>query len=77
MPETNREKWAGKIARNRDRDEANRRLLVEKGWRVLDVWECAVRGPGRLEEREMIERVCDWIESDSKESEIRSVQVSD
>ena len=74
MPATNREKWSEKIARNRERDEVNRKLLVDAGWRVLDVWECAGRGPGRMERDEMIERVCEWLESDSTGAELRSAE---
>jgi len=74
MPATNREQWGEKIARNRVRDEVNRKLLADADWRVLEVWECAVRGPGRMESDDMIERVCEWLESDSKVAELRSVE---
>ncbi len=75
MPATNREKWTEKITRNRDRDQANRQLLAKAGWRVMDVWECAIRGPGRIESEEMIEKVCEWIEDDSQSAELRSAEV--
>jgi DNA mismatch endonuclease (patch repair protein) len=47
LPATRTEFWTEKIARNRARDaEAEARLLAA-GWRVLTVWECALRGTGR------------------------------
>lgn len=33
--------WARKLARNKARDEENKKALLEAGWRVLVVWECA------------------------------------
>ncbi|MCR9221809.1 MAG: very short patch repair endonuclease [Alphaproteobacteria bacterium] len=42
-PAANRDYWAGKIARNRARDAANREALEAMGWRVLTVWECELR----------------------------------
>ena len=47
LPETRREFWAGKIARNRERDQNAAAALQASGWRVLVIWECALRGPGR------------------------------
>jgi DNA mismatch endonuclease (patch repair protein) len=47
MPATRREFWAGKIARNRERDSRSVASLQAAGWRVLVIWECALRGPDR------------------------------
>lgn len=38
-PRSNREYWAAKIARNRERDAATDAALSEEGWRVLRFWE--------------------------------------
>ncbi|RDI99460.1 DNA mismatch endonuclease Vsr [Dyella solisilvae] len=43
MPATNRPYWEAKIARNQARDQANLNALVALGWRVLIVWECALK----------------------------------
>lgn len=43
MPETNMEFWSEKINRNRRRDIENYRKLLDMGWRVLVVWECATK----------------------------------
>jgi DNA mismatch endonuclease (patch repair protein) len=42
-PKTNTSYWATKIERNRSRDAAVRSALALDGWRVITVWECALR----------------------------------
>lgn len=41
FPKSNEAFWREKLARNRARDEAVRRELLDAGWRVLTIWECA------------------------------------
>jgi DNA mismatch endonuclease (patch repair protein) len=43
MPASNRAYWEAKIARNQVRDRASIAALVALGWRVLIVWECALK----------------------------------
>jgi DNA mismatch endonuclease (patch repair protein) len=38
-PKANAEFWERKLKRNRERDEATDKLLREKGWAVLRIWE--------------------------------------
>ncbi len=45
-PRANAAYWSAKIARNRARDAAAEAALRAAGWRVLTVWECALREPG-------------------------------
>src|SRR5438105_3871061 len=47
LPSTNRRFWRRKIAKNRCNDDRSRKELRRLGWRVLDVWECAVKSPTR------------------------------
>ena len=42
-PETRREFWEAKFARNVERDERFRKELRSLGWRVIVVWECRVK----------------------------------
>lgn len=46
-PSTRKEFWEKKIIQNRQRDERAIAALLEKGWRVLVVWECSLRGPAK------------------------------
>lgn len=48
MPKTNVEYWSRKIARNQERDRDQIAALRRLGWRVLIVWECALR-PANLD----------------------------
>lgn len=43
VPKTNRAYWTAKIARNKVRDKENANRLKAQGWRVLVVWECAMK----------------------------------
>ena len=42
-PSSNPEYWIPKINRNIERDAANRTELTKLGWKVLVVWECALK----------------------------------
>ena len=44
LPKTRTLFWATKIAQNRNRDRRDIVALQQAGWRVLLVWECALRG---------------------------------
>ena len=39
LPQTNREYWERKIARNVARDKRNTQSLADSGWRVIRIWE--------------------------------------
>ena len=47
QPETREEFWQIKIDRNRERDAENKDALSKMGWRILTVWECALKGRTR------------------------------
>lgn len=61
MPATREEFWKAKIEGNRRRDIQAVAALLEANWRVLVVWECAIRGPGRLPAGELLDRSADFI----------------
>lgn len=42
-PATRREFWLQKLEGNRDRDLKNQSALLNMGWRVVIVWECALK----------------------------------
>lgn len=43
LPKTRPEFWDAKLRSNSARDAAATRRLIEEGWRVAVVWECALR----------------------------------
>ncbi|WP_420471290.1 very short patch repair endonuclease [Brevundimonas sp. FT23042] len=44
-PKANADYWIAKIDRNRTRDLTNAGALLTAGWRVITVWECAMKAP--------------------------------
>jgi DNA mismatch endonuclease (patch repair protein) len=50
LPSTRQEFWSHKITGNRERDSRSIQSLLELGWRVLTIWECALRGQQRMEQ---------------------------
>lgn len=60
-PHTNRAFWRKKIERNRVRDVRDKYRLRDAGWRVMVVWECAVRGSRRLSSEEVAYRCALWL----------------
>lgn len=72
LPGTRREFWEAKISRNRARDAIVREELDGIGCRHLTVWECALRGPGRLGYDEAVRRIAEWIPTSAPSCEIRS-----
>ncbi len=61
MPGTRQEFWSAKIERNRARDRVVQQQLADAGWRSMTVWECAIRGPGRLGLEKTVECIADWL----------------
>lgn len=74
-PQTRTEFWAHKIKSNKDRDRNVLSLLKADGWRVLTVWECALKRKTRLEPRELIESIGSWLESGDDDKEIEGRRI--
>ena len=49
LPKTNTRFWRNKIENNIMRDDMSMFLLEEKGWKVIIVWECELRGKRKEE----------------------------
>jgi DNA mismatch endonuclease (patch repair protein) len=62
-PSANAEFWHQKITRNRSNDARNLEALRKKGWRALSIWECALRGSGRLDDTALLLRAARWLSS--------------
>lgn len=71
MPATRQDFWRGKITANRLRDAAAVEALSDLGWRVAIVWECALRGVGRLSHENLLDRLVDFIAGSELLIEIR------
>ena len=70
-PSTNTEAWKRKIDANIERDAKVRLLLREQEWRVITVWECAMKGKNRLPTSDLEQMLVNGIRSDMAEVDIR------
>lgn len=61
VPATRTEFWLDKIGKNVERDRRDTQRLAGLGWRVLIVWECALRGREKLGDVALSERLEEWI----------------
>ena len=62
-PSTRPEFWAEKFAKNVERDKRSRQYLIDAGWRVGTVWECAIK---KYRTGDLIQEVRNWLDSDDQ-----------
>lgn len=74
LPGTRSEFWQDKIQNNVARDLRVRRQLASTGWRILDIWECALKGKTRIAFEDVISQCTAWLESSIPEMQIRGAQ---
>lgn len=67
-PSTRPEFWQAKFVANVVRDSAVRATLIEAGWRMATVWECALRKQEQVEAT--TDRLDAWLHSEVAEIEI-------
>ena len=70
-PSTRKEFWQKKISGNVSRDKLQQRQLHSLGWRVLTVWECALKGKARRPLPEVIHTVANWLQFDNNDADIQ------
>jgi len=69
-PSTRKEFWREKIGGNVERDKKNNQKLQSLGWKVLVIWECALKGKEKLPDREFARTLESWLLYDSMSAEI-------
>ena len=69
-PKTRRDFWQSKIDSNVRRDRKHIRTLIQGGWRVATIWECALRGKTRLPIDFVGEECAFWLMSNEKSMEL-------
>lgn len=60
-PSTRPEFWQAKINRNREVDRRSVAALLEGGWRVGTIWECGLKGRGRLPFEAVLDQCASWL----------------
>lgn len=64
-PSTREDFWRTKISGNVARDARTRQRLLEMNWRVLDVWECTLRGKARWPLEDVLTGCIAFLEGDA------------
>ena len=70
IPQTRHEFWMEKIAKNQVRDREQLAALRVLNWRVLVIWECAVRTMKKQIAPVLIDSVVYWLLQDSELTQI-------
>lgn len=60
-PKSRAEFWREKIGGNRARDVVQLAALDKAGWRVLIIWECALKGKTRIDFDVVINQTSTWL----------------
>lgn len=68
--------WGPKLLKNQARDERVKGELLNQGFRHLAIWECTVRGRGRLRPPDLAEKVREWLASGEIFGEIKGERTS-
>ena len=69
-PETRADFWRNKIQRNEANDSRNLHLLRTSGWRIMLIWECALKGKSEKEIDRALDRAAAWLCGQGKFLEI-------
>ena len=72
-PATQKEFWREKINKTKETDARNISLLMKDGWRVLNIWECSLKGSEKIGLEEVIYRTTTWLVSKCIFLEIRGI----
>jgi DNA mismatch endonuclease (patch repair protein) len=70
-PSTRQDFWRQKITRTREKDLESREALEQGGWRVLTIWECAMRGRTRLPDDKIMDMAAEWLDNGTSNLELR------
>jgi DNA mismatch endonuclease, patch repair protein len=65
LPATRTAFWEEKIAANQARDRKANAALALSGWRIGEIFECALKGPERLPQEDVASRLTQWLRGDA------------
>ncbi|MBF0235323.1 MAG: DNA mismatch endonuclease Vsr [Desulfamplus sp.] len=68
-PKSRPEFWRKKINGNYNNDQKVMKNLLESGWRVCIVWECAIKGANK-DISTIINTIADWLDGEERRLEI-------
>ncbi|WP_300037416.1 very short patch repair endonuclease [uncultured Roseobacter sp.] len=73
-PATRPEFWRSKIEGNQQRDARQLAALKQAGWRCALVWECALKGPGRLPAGDVPKTLAAWLTGSERNLSVRGTE---
>ena len=65
-PSTRSDFWRAKIGATLKRDREVKDALVETGWRVCNVYECKLRGKGRLDSADLLAQLKTFLDGNEE-----------
>jgi DNA mismatch endonuclease (patch repair protein) len=74
QPKSRTHFWAPKIEANKQRDARAYEKLRSDGWRVAEVWECALKGRTKHPPDWVVQRCANWLTSMKPDLEITGSQ---
>lgn len=63
LPRSRRKFWKEKFRQNRERDMRDVRSLCKENWRVMIVWQCALKGKESFSPDEIVNIIQRWLHS--------------
>lgn len=51
LPDTRRDFWRTKILKNMERDQRNKKILHNLGWKVIVIWQCEINNSTKIQQR--------------------------
>lgn len=73
-PQTREDFWRNKITVTKEKDRENKARLHQQGWRIMEIWECSLKGKTRLPVDIIMEQIALWLQSESPYMEIQGKQ---
>ena len=64
-PKTRPEFWKEKIGKNKSNDIKHQAALKAAHWRVMVIWECALKGKTRIDEDLIVKQIETWLHSNT------------
>ena len=76
-PKSRQDFWRDKISGNCQRDVVATNELKKAGWRILTVWECALKGRKRLTPDQLVDSCASWLKSNRGNEQIKGRSSND
>jgi DNA mismatch endonuclease, patch repair protein len=77
LPKSKPDFWNTKIRQNKSRDHANLEALEASQWRTIVLWECSLKGSGKISVEEIAASLKAHLQGYSVRTEIRGWTLSD